>query len=419
MGPIIVFDKSFMQSLSVDESVWFDHFFVANVCPLFWVETLADLAKAAHSGSTPEQEVARIADKFPDLGGTPNAYHRGIILSELMGAAIPITGQILVVGGHTHKQKEFTRTAFDQFPEASAFMRWQNRSFMELERSFASVWRRDLENLDLEDLVHSAPEVLNKGAACRNLEEAKDLADMFVNDSSQASRHIDLLLRLLSYSDAEKATIRSRWETSGCPPLAEYSPYAAFVLRVELFFRAALSGGVIATTRPSNRTDIAYLYYLPFCMVFVSSDKLHRRCAPLFLRPNQDFVWGPDLKADLRQINGHFWAFPDEDKAKGIMAFACRPPDDSITADLWDRHLAKGWRKRPKPTDQMNPEALAKFVSLAQGAIKGNGDLSDKQPEHDPDLMVFRRVVRRRKGSWHQVPSPDADKENEDTGAPS
>jgi hypothetical protein len=40
-----LFDKSFLQSLSVDDSVWFDQHFMPVVCPVFYVETLADLAK--------------------------------------------------------------------------------------------------------------------------------------------------------------------------------------------------------------------------------------------------------------------------------------------------------------------------------------------------------------------------------------
>lgn len=45
MGPTVLFDKSFLQSLSIDESVLFDHFFIPIVCPMFYVETLADLKK--------------------------------------------------------------------------------------------------------------------------------------------------------------------------------------------------------------------------------------------------------------------------------------------------------------------------------------------------------------------------------------
>jgi hypothetical protein len=45
MGPIALFDKSFIQSLLADEVVWFDHFFISNICPIFYVETLADVSK--------------------------------------------------------------------------------------------------------------------------------------------------------------------------------------------------------------------------------------------------------------------------------------------------------------------------------------------------------------------------------------
>ena len=58
MGPITLFDKSFLQSLSLDESVWFDHFFLTNVAPIFYVETLADLNKTVRKERTPEQEVS-------------------------------------------------------------------------------------------------------------------------------------------------------------------------------------------------------------------------------------------------------------------------------------------------------------------------------------------------------------------------
>jgi len=63
MGPNTLFDKSFIQGLSVDESVWFDHFFNTVVSPFFFVETLADLEKTPRPGLTAEQEVARIIEK--------------------------------------------------------------------------------------------------------------------------------------------------------------------------------------------------------------------------------------------------------------------------------------------------------------------------------------------------------------------
>jgi hypothetical protein len=54
LGPILIFDKSFLQSLNVDEAVWLDNFFLTVITPLFFVETLADLEKEFHRGRTPE-----------------------------------------------------------------------------------------------------------------------------------------------------------------------------------------------------------------------------------------------------------------------------------------------------------------------------------------------------------------------------
>jgi hypothetical protein len=45
MGPTTLFDKSFLQSLSVDEATVFDRFFIPVVCPMFYVERLPTLKR--------------------------------------------------------------------------------------------------------------------------------------------------------------------------------------------------------------------------------------------------------------------------------------------------------------------------------------------------------------------------------------
>jgi len=77
VGPILLFDKSTLQSLSVDESVWFDQLYYPNITPLFFVETLADLEKEIAGGRTPEQVVGNLAEKTP-TGGHVNVYHQTI-----------------------------------------------------------------------------------------------------------------------------------------------------------------------------------------------------------------------------------------------------------------------------------------------------------------------------------------------------
>ena len=83
MGPIALFDKSFIQSLSIDESVWFDQFFIPVVCPIFYVETLADLAKAPKKNRSAESEVRIIASKFPEMSGSPCLNHNDLCAAKL------------------------------------------------------------------------------------------------------------------------------------------------------------------------------------------------------------------------------------------------------------------------------------------------------------------------------------------------
>jgi len=103
MGPITLFDKSFLQFLSVDESVFFDRFFFPVICPVFYVETLADLEKVVRQGRTPEQEVGIIADKVPEMNGGPCAFHADLAAANLFGQSVPMDGRIPAAGGQAVK----------------------------------------------------------------------------------------------------------------------------------------------------------------------------------------------------------------------------------------------------------------------------------------------------------------------------
>ena len=71
-GPITLFDKSALQSLNLDEAVWFDNFYRTIITPLFFLETLADLSKKMGEGRSPEQTVGSIAAKTPETGSVVN-----------------------------------------------------------------------------------------------------------------------------------------------------------------------------------------------------------------------------------------------------------------------------------------------------------------------------------------------------------
>ena len=115
----------------------------------------------------------------------------------------------------------------------------------------------------------------------QELEDIRALADAIVDGPDQEAV-LRLALELtIGYGDWGEQ-IMARWNSMGRPRVREFAPYLTHVLTVDLFFYLGMAASQIGSDRKSNKADIAYLYYLPFCMVFTSRDNLQVRSAPLF-----------------------------------------------------------------------------------------------------------------------------------------
>ncbi len=409
MGPTILFDKSFLQSLSVDESVFFDHFFIPAICPLFYVETLADLEKAVRQGRTPEDEVGIIATKVPEMSSRPLMHHARLALGNLLGRNVPMDGRIITPGGTPVRFEGKSGVRFEESAEAEAFHRWQKRDFLSLERDQAQVWRQELAAIDLNAVAAGMKAMGIDAEVCKSLADAKKMATDFFQRTDIVPDQIKLAFIILGVPARFEGTAVDCWRKAGAKPLMEYAPYAAYVMSVELFFRIALGANLIGTGLASNRVDIAYLYYLPFSMVFVSSDNLHRRTAPEFLRTDQSFVWGHDLKADLHRLMEHYSKLPDDVKELGLMRFAPVPPleiEGSVVVHLWDRHLDPLWRSRTGPSpprdDKEDAKILEHLNKFSDAEALPMNEI-DFEPE-DAEMIQLKRSVYKRKGSWWQLP---------------
>ncbi len=313
MGPITIFDKSALQALSMDEAVWFDAFFLANVVPLFYVETLADLEKHVAEGKSPEDLVGMLAEKTPS-GAAPNVYHRQLVLGELSGLPITMTGQVIVNAGEVRQAPDGSvGVHVDEFPEQAALLRWSEHDFLEIERDAARKWRADLAKQDPERQIAVLKNILPVKAKYSDLGQLKEFIDSFC--ASREPEVITLALEVLGVPNEFKRAALQRWESAGNPTLDEFAPYTTHVFKVDLLFYLGIYRGFISGERASNRVDMAYLYYLPFAMVFVSGDKLHHRTAPLFLRDDQSYLGHEELKAALAELDKHYDTLPEEVEA--------------------------------------------------------------------------------------------------------
>jgi hypothetical protein len=404
-----LFDKSFLQSLSIDDSVWFDQYFRAVACPIFFAETLADLAKPGLEGEEAQRLVGVISSKFPERNISPCAFHVLLARQDLFGPNVPLDGRIPRSGGRHVDTGDGIGVIFDQSPEELALRRWQKGAFLEVEQLHATGWRKALAEMNLSEIAKSVRQFGINGQTCKSLEDARTLADRLVASETPQIGTLRMVALALGVAEERHAPLIERWKDQGRPSLDRFAPYAAFVLRVEFFFQAALAARLISPDRPSNRMDVAYLSYLPFCNVFVSGDSLHKRCAPLFLRADQEFVWGLDLKSDLSKINSHFAAFPEEEKERGLFQFATEPPDGTLTRSLIERRFPGSI---PHNTDNLALDRLAKdpaaekrLVDYLMSKMNGPEMRQTAVSSYDDLKMVsVKSRMSQKRGQWYQLP---------------
>jgi hypothetical protein len=409
-GPIILFDKSALQTLTTDEAVWFDTFYMPSMTPLFFVETLADLEKEMKAGRTAEDFVGTLAEKTP-LGGGINVHHETLRLAELGGQTIEMSRFPVVSGGSRVATRDGKNTVvFDTAPEYLALSRWTDGNFLDLERQFAKDWRASLTNIDLDAIFAQGREIIKRVGRPGDLAAARALASDLLGKTS--SRFVLEALKELKPTRASEFII-NRWRKLGNPAIASIAPYTAHIFAVDLFFCLALGADLIGRERPTNKIDMAYLYYLPFCMVFTSRDKLHAKTAPLFLNSDQVFLPGDELKADLTRLDEHFSKLPDEVKLRGVMSFAHFPPADGdfLVSRLWDQLMRPGWREYAA-----NPPMIQTKEEHSKILTKLN-EIADAPRMEDPlefsmesaDAVMIKRSVPLYRGKWRMLP-PEVEK---------
>ena len=198
----------------------------------------------------------------------------------------------------------------------------------------------------------------------------------------------------------------SAWRAAESPKLRDYAPFAAHCLELDLYFYLALSNGIISDQRASNRIDIGYLYYLPFTDLFVSGDRLHRSSAEMFIADDQMFVWRPDLKQDLGNLNRHFLSLPESEKAKGLFLLADRPPADGTgtCAAIWDQFRPR-WREPKTPVTKLTPEQHHEIIGSSSrfSAAAENTAATPTFPiprADQIDNLIIQRHIPHSRGSW-------------------
>lgn len=347
MSPIAVVDKSSFQAISTREMVFFEKYFIHNLTPVLAVELLGDLSKRTKQGQSPEKAVSSLANKFFGSGPPINADYRTVCIGSLYGQRVPMDGRVLVDYARTVGNPDGTCGAIiDLHPINKAIMRWQQGFFNPDEKGLAELWRTVTHGFAYSSFRKQL-DGLRIVVPC--ISSLTDFA-VAVNDLSITAGLQDTwfgwLLDQLALPQALQIVLSDRWQYRSSFLLRDHAPFAYHCLKVMLSLHLAVRSKLIKWN-PTHLIDMQYLYYLPFCYVFVSGDKLHEMLSPSLLRQDQRFIRGMELKSDLRR-QAEFWeSLPDDRRRRlsAVLGMHPVPMKGSLICDLYKQYCTP-WSPR-------------------------------------------------------------------------
>jgi len=407
MGPTLIFDKSLLQSISVDESVFLQQFFITNMTPLFYVETLADLDLVKHKSGKPITKViSELAIKVPSMSIAPSIHHSRLVAGNLYGIDVEMDGRIIREGGVEKIDSEGkVGIHFSESKEEVALRRWHKQEYFEIERLFSKTWRNALSNFTFDSVLAIIKNIIPKDVKLSKPSDVISFVEDFIQNTN-GELLLYLVTELVGFPQVVYRKALNRWDKGHFSNFADFAPYAAFILKIDLFFYICIYKGIESKDRPSHKIDLAYLYYLPFCNIFVSSDKLHKRITPFFLRNNQVFIDGSTFKEGLQKLDTYYSQYKDKIKEVGFLGFTSQPPKDfeNAISNIWDKTFPN-WRKtKSQSFRKRNPKEEKKLIEHLRKVQKESKIVSRKTPMDQVHHMSMTYKSPVQKGKWRILP---------------
>lgn len=382
----IILDKSAFQSLSYKEMILLTNYYLHNITPFLIIEILGDLKKDFAEGKLANERVSEFSNKLFPYSALINEYHVNLVRGEIHGHKVELDFRP-IVGNASLKTSETGKTGkhVEQSDEERDLLRWGSGDFLQKDAELAKLWRETTTNqefiLNLQKALRAHKVV---GQKINDFGSVNKEVDSVLSEPNNQFSLLNLLFQNYGISTAVATVCINTWSKLGRPLLRDWLPYCHHCLRVDFFYVIGLQYSVVST-RATNRVDLNYLYYLPFTKIFVSNDKLHREIIPYFISSNQDFVFGSELKEDLKKINEYLEKLSDDEKKK----YYKDPPQEieTLTFSLYKRHfhIPTNALKKDKPASWYR-EKIDEFIA-AESSGKELDDFAG-------DFIVRKSMMR-------------------------
>lgn len=361
MGPAILIDKSAFQSFSEKEVFYLQSYYHVVYCPTLFFEILADLRKCEDEEASKE-EIRKVSYKINAHSTCFTADLRNLLINDLLGYHLAMDGRPVLAGGKEVVDGKGKRAMyFDEQSEYVALRRWTAGEFSEAEGMWAKNWRSSIGDVDLDIAKINAKYMQQLS----DITELRQYTSNVIEQQEYQDDFLRLLLNRVGLDQKIRDRVFDRWMKHGMPKIKDFAPYAYYCLTVYLSFYNGIAKNLIGT-KSTNLIDLEYILYMPFCRVFASTDKFHRDFSPLFLEEDRDFVWGNDLKNDLKSFCEYWEERGDSKRMDYKKEYGDYPPEipGSLTCELWRKHF--GERSKRFGQIEVTPEREAEILKMVK-----------------------------------------------------
>jgi hypothetical protein len=253
MGPFLLIDKSAIQSFSPAETNALHRHYSVVTCPVLIQEIKANLVKHPDDPALSQNMVATLADKADGFGGFTIDHHRVLCHASLLGAQFHLRPQIPRFDGKEQIDKHGRRgVVFGEAPERKSLARMANKVFSEADFEQAKMHVQALKDTNLEEIYKENIAMFPENTTAKSFSDLVAFLDHPRRETPGGTwSTIEALMKALQFSDVTKLRVKKRWETSGKPPMRQFSEYGRYFHRVDILFHVGLTAGLIPTSRRS------------------------------------------------------------------------------------------------------------------------------------------------------------------------
>lgn len=342
MGPFILVDKSFLESLNPEEANALNRHYCVFLCPILLREILGNLAKADFTPDEALTRVISLANKADGISSYAMHDARVMILNDLLHSRIKLQPGAPRYGGKKVIGPDGSIGVIMQPTEEELLLkRWAKGVFTDEDRLAAKKHNSELDDYDLPGSQREMQKLYPENKKMNTLGEIAEIFDRRGSTDDLEWTKIHAAAMYVPFSADETRTLKARWEAQGHPDFQQFAAYANYSGRLFAIYFLGVTAELVLTGKTHKTLiDILYFLYLPFVQIFCSGDKFHRNHFSYFARADQRFLWGPDLKEDLKQIVAYRRALGAEDRIKYDKQLGNRPPFilKSLTREMWERY---------------------------------------------------------------------------------